>query len=90
MVGVEWLQWAQDPRTRALLEELRRTVRAQQESWLEAEYEDANPHAWLTKNTAALASARALAQLIFEIENIGEDSGGEQVGAEGDGQQGLS
>ena len=57
MKGEAWENWARHPETQRFLEALRETVRLGQQSWLNRELEDENPHTWAVKNAAALAVA---------------------------------
>ena len=66
----EQAQWAQEAGTQALLKYLREMVRYSQEEWSDRRYEDQNSHAWLTKNTAALAAVDVLNQMIYMIDDM--------------------
>lgn len=77
LVGMEWVEWKNHPKTRQLRELLQVLVQEHQDSWLNREFEDENPHKWAIFNSAALAEARTIEEigkLIDSITLTGENS----------------
>lgn len=92
LVGLDWQQWAQQPQTKEFVRYLDECVKEHQSDWLNNTYESDNPHAWVTYNAGALATARAYAKLKQTIENLAEgetNAGNEPIRTDGDGGSGA-